>query len=126
MGDPDGSTDVWIRTTSTGIIPHAAASAGSGSCYLGTSTWYFGYAYIDHIYGSSFSGNSATATADGDGNTITSTYAKLATYNNLIHSGNEFTFVPAQYSGSVWLNYRTASGSTDGNIAEYIFGNGKG
>jgi hypothetical protein len=81
MGSPDGDASVWIRTTSQGIIPYAAKSAGSGTCYLGTSSWYFGYAYIDNIYGSSFSGNAATATKatkDGDGNTISTTYLKLS------------------------------------------------
>ena len=62
MTTPDGTASAWIRTTSNGIIPYAAKSAGSGTCYLGTSSWYFGYAYIDNIYGTSFSGNSATAT----------------------------------------------------------------
>jgi len=52
-------------------------------------------------------------------------YAKLQTWNNLIHSGNEFTFVSGSFSGDVWFNYRTASGSTDGNITGYKFGNGK-
>lgn len=46
--------------------------------------------------------------------------------NNLMHSGNEFTFAPAGYNGGVWFNYRTASWNTDGNISQYIFGNGKG
>ena len=81
MGSPDGDASVWIRTTSQGIIPYASKSAGSGTCYLGTSTWYFGYAYIDNIYGSSFSGNAATATKatkDGNGDTISSTYLKLS------------------------------------------------
>ena len=33
--------------------------------------------------------------------------------------------VPGEYSGSVWFNYRTASGGADGNITEYDMGNGK-
>lgn len=80
-------------------------------------------------WGISVSGNAATATKasqDGNGSVINSTYAKLAAYNNLIHSGNEFTFVPGSYSGAVWLNYRTASGNLDGSITQYNFGNGKG
>lgn len=52
-------------------------------------------------------------------------YASLASPNNMIHSGNEYTFVPEGYSGVVWLNYR-AGWSTNGNIGSYIFGNGKG
>ena len=53
-------------------------------------------------------------------------YAKLQTWNDLMHSGNEFTFAKAAYSGYIWFNYRTASGTTDGNITGYKFGNGKG
>nr|DAH15612.1 MAG TPA: protein of unknown function DUF859 [Caudoviricetes sp.] len=53
-------------------------------------------------------------------------YARLQSPNNLMHTGNEFTFASPQFSGDAWLNYRTASGSTDGNIGTYLFGNGKG
>lgn len=53
-------------------------------------------------------------------------YARLQSPNNLIHAGNEFTFASPQFSGDAWLNYRTASGNTDGNIGTYLFGNGKG
>jgi len=55
-----------------------------------------------------------------------STYAKLGTWNNLIHSGDEFTFASAGYSGRINFNFRTASGSTDGNISSYNFRNGAG
>lgn len=54
-------------------------------------------------------------------------YAKQQSSNNLIHYGNEFTFVsPAYKNARVWFNYRTASGNLDGDIGEYYFGNGKG
>lgn len=53
-------------------------------------------------------------------------YAQLQSPNNLIHAGNEFTFVASQFSNDIWLNYRTSSGNTDGNIGTYLFGNGKG
>lgn len=53
-------------------------------------------------------------------------YARLQSPNNLIHTGNEFTFAAPQFSNDIWLNYRTASGNTDGNIGTYLFGNGKG
>lgn len=53
-------------------------------------------------------------------------YAQLQSPNNLIHAGNEFTFVAPQFSNDIWLNYRTSSGKTDGNIGTYLFGNGKG
>lgn len=72
----------------------------------------------------SISGTAAKATADVDGNTIKTTYAKLASMNNLVHSGNEITIVPDGYSGELWLNWRTCGGS-NGNITKYNFGNGK-
>lgn len=53
-------------------------------------------------------------------------YARLQSPNNLIHAGNEFTFVAPQFSNNIWINYRTASWNTDGNIGTYFFGNGKG
>lgn len=53
-------------------------------------------------------------------------YARLQSPNNLIHTGNEFTFAAPEHSSDIWLNYRTASGKTDGNIGTYLFGNGKG
>ena len=53
-------------------------------------------------------------------------YAKLRSPNDLIHAGNEFTFAAPEHSSNIWLNYRTASGNTDGNIGTYLFGNGKG
>lgn len=53
-------------------------------------------------------------------------YARLQSPNNLMHTGNEFTFASPQFSGDAWLNYRTASGNLDGNIGTYLFGNGKG
>lgn len=53
-------------------------------------------------------------------------YAKLQSPNNLIHTGNEFTFVSPNFNNDLWINYRTSSGSTDGNIGTYMFGNGKG
>lgn len=52
--------------------------------------------------------------------------ARLQSPNNLIHASNEFTFVAPQFSNDIWLNYRTASWNTDGNIGKYMFGNGQG
>jgi hypothetical protein len=59
------------------------------------------------------------------------TLAMQTTWNNFIHNGNEFTFASAGYGSSsdkgayIWINYRTASGDSDGNINGYKFGNGK-
>lgn len=47
-------------------------------------------------------------------------YARLQNPNNLLHAGNEFTFVPDGFSNSVYINYRTEGGGT-GNIDGYTF-----
>lgn len=70
MARPDGTDNVWIRTTSQGIIPYESGAAGSGHCSLGTSTWYFKNAYIDTVHGS-LSGNASTATKWAAAKTIT-------------------------------------------------------
>ena len=49
MARPDGNTSDWIRTTTAGIIPYQSGGAGAGHCGLGTSSWYFGAAYIDTV-----------------------------------------------------------------------------
>lgn len=92
------------------------------------------YVYKRYKSGSTWSAWSKLSAgyADSAGNADTvdnlhaSAFAKIGTYNNLTHDGNEFTFASSAFSGHIWFNYRTASGSTDGNITKYYFGNGKG
>lgn len=43
--------NVWIRTTSSGIIPYQSGGSTAGHCGLGTNGWYFSYAYIQNVYG---------------------------------------------------------------------------
>ena len=74
MCSPDGENNVWVRTTTQGLIPYQSGAAGSGHQSLGTSTWYFSAAYIDNVYGTNFHGLAAKATADASGNNIASTY----------------------------------------------------
>ena len=50
---------------------------------------------------------------------------KTQSANDMLHNGNEFTFVPSGYSGQVYINHKTAGG-VDGNISNYYFGDGKG
>lgn len=51
----DGSTNGWIKigtaNTSYGLLPSQSGGAGSGHNYLGTSSWYWKYAYVDEMYG---------------------------------------------------------------------------
>lgn len=51
-------------------------------------------------------------------------YAKLQSPNNLIHNGNEVTFVPAGFNTTFWFNYRCADGSGAAKITQYRFGDG--
>ena len=51
-------------------------------------------------------------------------YAKLQSPNNLIHNGNEVTFVPAGFNTRFWFNYRCADGSGAAKVTEYRFGDG--
>lgn len=52
---PTNGTNSWIKVgtsnTSYGLLPSQGGGAGSGHNSLGTSTWYWKYAYIDEIYG---------------------------------------------------------------------------
>lgn len=58
-------TDNWIRTPTNGFIPVQSGGAGSGHSCLGTSSWYFASAYIDHVYSSCFHGNATCANTAG-------------------------------------------------------------
>ena len=51
--------------------------------------------------------------------------AKIRAANDMLHNGNEFTFVPSGYTGQIYINHQTAGGA-NGNITNYYFGNGKG
>ena len=52
--------------------------------------------------------------------------AKLASPNNMIHNGNEYTFIPDNYYGEVYLNHRAGGGNHNGKISNYHFCNGSG
>lgn len=49
--------------------------------------------------------------------------ARVQAPNNLIHNGDEFTFIPRDFNGDLWFNYRAYNGT--GEISSYIFGKGK-
>ena len=51
---PDGEDNIWIRSTSPGIIPYQGGGAGSGHGSIGTSSWYWSGAYIDNINGAAY------------------------------------------------------------------------
>ena len=53
-------------------------------------------------------------------------YAKLKSPNDFLHNNNEYTFIPDGHTGELYINYRTASGKTNGGISNYHFCNGAG
>ena len=116
---PSGANNVWIRTTTLGIIPYQSGAAGSGHCGLGTSSWYFSYAYIDDIYGT-LHGNASTASevgtvvTDPSSNTaygITFVVDPGTSENNTIRKTNCFR-----------LNHSVGAANTEG-ITEIVLGN---
>ena len=58
-----GGENNYMRTPTNGLLPYQAGNAGAGHSYIGTSSWYFAYAYIDNIYGSCFYGTANHATS---------------------------------------------------------------
>lgn len=48
----DGSTSGWIRTTTSGILPHKTADSswGNANSSLGTGVWRFANGYIKEVY----------------------------------------------------------------------------
>lgn len=119
-----------------------------------TDTIRFGACYVDgtwtsYIQNWKFYGNIITTeniTASGNvtiGNTLTVSGATILSstlsvsgratiaggitskgYHDLISAGNEFNFIPDSYSSEIYINWRTASGATNGAISEYKFCNG--
>lgn len=76
-----------------------------------------------NIYGA-LHGNADSATnADTVDGEHSSAFAHIAAHNNLLASGNEFTFASNAFSGPIYLNYRTAGG-TNGAISDYYFCDG--
>lgn len=106
---PNGANSGWIRTTQSGIIPYQAGAAGSGSCYIGTSTWYFKAAYVDDVYGTSFHGTASTANA-----------LNLMDVNE-IRFGNPFST-----EHDIYFGYKWAGGVKSAVISRYRFWNGGG
>lgn len=90
MATPSGNSGDWIRTTAAGIIPYQPGGINSSHCGLGTSSWYFNYAYITTVYGN-LSGNASTA-------------SKLATARNIALGGLSSGSANFDGSGNVTIN----------------------
>lgn len=51
MASPTLADNVWIRTTTLGIIPYESGGLGSGHGGIGTSSWHFSYMHCDTYNG---------------------------------------------------------------------------
>lgn len=116
----DGTTNGWIKfgtsNTSYGILPSAAGNAGSGHNYIGTSNWYWKYAYIDQIYGylnGSISGNAATTTKSG-----------ISTIWLYPENSNEINIGGTSTSSMIYFGYRAKDSRPIPN--KIIFGGSTG
>lgn len=73
---PTNATNNWIKIGTTndyyGLLPSQGGNAGNGHNYLGTSSWYWKYAYIDEIYGH-LNGNCTGSSGSCTGNAATAT-----------------------------------------------------
>lgn len=118
MTDPDLADNVWIRTTSNGIIPYQSGGAGSGHGSLGTSTWYFANAYIDAMHGTADratnSNNCKTTVTDPSSST---TYGIVfvadpnTSEDNTLRKSNDFR-----------INHFRGAANTEG-LLELVLGN---
>ena len=66
MTDPAGADNVWIRTTSQGIIPYQSGGRTAGHNSIGTSSWYFANAYIQNVFVNKLNLNTTAGTQNGD------------------------------------------------------------
>lgn len=57
-----GGENNYMRVPINGLLPYQAGNAGAGHGYIGTSSWYFAYAYIDNICSSSVFTNASYIT----------------------------------------------------------------
>lgn len=95
MTNPGHADNVWIRTTSQGIIPYAQATVSTATCQIGTSSWWFkeGYftnlhsstTYANNIYGGN---NNKYSIRFGTESTSTDRYLIMQTDSNLVYYVN--------------------------------------
>lgn len=117
--------DDWIRTTTLGIIPYQPGNAGSGHSGLGTSRWYFSYAYIDNIYGT-LNGHATSdlaltgGTLTGELNRKATTVDASKTNNNISSTVYPTTFNVTDASDRI-LARMEALIYANGNIASYWY-----
>lgn len=104
----DGSTNNWIKigtaNTSYGLLPSQIGTAGNGHNYLGTSSWYWKYAYIDQIYGNlngTIKGYSISSTVNSGTTNSLAYYSGANAIDDALHlkyfEGTSSATTPANY-----------------------------
>lgn len=94
MGDADGNSDVWIRTTTEGILPSSSNSV-TGVSSIGKSDWPFKEGYIQNIYGSNLGSSTYGFTQayiqQMHGNADTATAANRANIKTTINAAAKYS-----------------------------------
>ncbi len=122
MASPSGATNDWIRTTTQGIIPYQSGGAGSGHCGIGTSSWYFSYAYIDTVYGS-LSGRASEASNCVCNYFSTDSYTTNVSYAILFAADPTISEVNSlRKTDDIRVNYFLGAANTEG-LVELVLGN---
>ena len=128
------SSEVGIRFLRSGSVKGWIGYMDGGYMYIYNQTRGKYLKYNDNgtltfedntIWHAGNDGTGSGLDADTVDNEHASAFAHIGVHNNLTASGNEFTFASSGFSGSIWINYRTAGG-LNGNITSYQLGNGKG
>ena len=82
----NGTTNGWYKFNTAadngahGILPSNSGGAGNGHSYIGTSSWYWKYAYIDQIYG--YLNGSVSGDAGGNAASATKLKTSRKLWNN--------------------------------------------
>ena len=100
---------------------HVLRITSDGTAYVDSHT----LIHSGNIGSQSVNYATSASNADTVDNEHASAFAHIGAHNNLMASGNEFTFALSGFSGNVYINYRTAGGY-NGNITGYDFYNGAG
>jgi len=128
---PPNNSNNWIKigtaNDSYGLLPSQAGVAGSGHNYLGTSSWYWKYAYIDQIYGY-LNGNISGSSTSCTGNAATATYAVNCKYgDDVIQDNNHVWEIMSNNGVSVFTTGRAAAPlKAGGLVSSYTYSDNAG
>lgn len=116
---PDGSSTNWMRTTYNGLIPYAASTDSPSA--LGTSTWCFGYAWINELNwnGSGLRGQVMKQIWSGTWNAGSITVSGLSKYNLIVFttlSNNQHHGIGMRVPGSNYWSLFNVNARTDDGL----------